>query len=589
MDFVNEDFFPSLFPISSSSTFHPHLFPLLFYFLIFIKLALVSKLSFKMLMMDSLSNDIMNESAFDIANSMIQAEMGLNVPQLNASVGSPIEYRPQIDFGEEDLTVNPSWIHQINPPMVAPNALAVTPSTDANNTRLRRRKATQPQRLVYCDLDNDDLNPQSENQDGSVDADYQMEPNDNVSESKDVTFNIDCSDCGESFMDKKEYLKHVKLVHRKKNAKKACNAAKSCPICGINLYNSQALRNHISRIHEEKEMKFKCELCDKSYFSKSELKQHGAVHCKDKNFTCEECGKNFAAKHHLVRHSKTHFGLKPFECDICHKQLADKTGFIAHVRNHRGERPFACTFCDKTYTIRRHLTTHLKIHSSARPFVCQVEGCSKTFRSRSNFRMHKDTHEGIKRWSCPVCNRRFLSQGNMAKHVRRHVGLKPYSCDFCEKSFIERQELRNHLKVHSKSVRTSKNKEVPCLAELQPAKVLIEDGDGHANLLPCSILDRSCQSGSVSSSQDDLSPPTTLLSCNINSSSSSSPDSNILTISSSNSPTMNSIESNVYTNGEIGDGTLFNNCSLCSNYFHSSHSLKDHLIDYHRVEMGKIN
>lgn len=537
-------------------------------------------------MMDSLSNDIMNESAFDIANSMIQAEMGLNVPQLNASVGSPIEYRPQIDFGDEDLTVNPSWIHQINPPMIPSTASAVAASTDVNNTRLRRRKATQPQRLVYCDLDNDDLNPQSENQDESDDADYVSEPN--QSESKTVASN-DCKDCGESFTDKKEYLKHAKSAH-KKNAKKkkknGADAAKSCPICGINLYNSQALRNHISRIHEEKEMKFKCELCDKSYFSKSELKQHGAVHCKDKNFTCGECGKNFAAKHHLVRHSKTHFGLKPFECDICHKQLADKTGFIAHVRNHRGERPFACTFCDKTYTIRRHLTTHLKIHSSARPFVCQVEGCSKTFRSRSNFRMHKDTHEGIKRWSCPVCSRRFLSQGNMAKHVRRHVGIKPHSCDFCDKSFIERQELRNHLKVHSKGERTAKKKDVPCLAELQPAKP-IEDADGYIDPLPISLLDRSCQSGSVSSSQDDLSLPTTLQNGGTINSSSASPDSNILTISSSNSPTM--IESNFYTSSDIGDGTLFNNCSLCSNYFHSSHSLKDHLIDYHRVEMDKIN
>ena len=539
-----------------------------------------------MLMMDTLSNDIMNESAFEIASSMIQAEMGLNVPQLNASVGSPIEYRPQIDFGDEDLTVNPSWIHQINPLAIAPNTVT-SPSTDVNNTRLRRRKATQPQRLVYCDLDNEDQ--QTENID--VDETRDIESRLSVApQFKDEIRNT-CQECGESFADKKKCTNHMKVVHKKKNRGK--NDVKTCPICGVSLYNAQALRNHVSRIHEEKEMKFKCDLCDKSYFSKSELKQHGAVHCKDKTFTCEECGKNFAAKHHLVRHSKTHFGLKPFECDICHKQLADKTGFIAHVRNHRGERPFSCTYCDKTYTIRRHLTTHMKIHSNARPFVCQVEGCSKTFRSRSNFRMHKDTHEGIKRWSCPVCSRRFLSQGNMAKHVRRHVGLKPYSCDYCEKSFIERQELRNHLKVHAKSgkEKAGKKQESHSLAELQPAKVPVEDRNDDANHLSISLLDQSCQSGSVSSSQDDLNLPTTISNCNGSfiTSSSSSPESNLLTISSSSSPNMScSFNPNFCTDGDIADGNLFNNCSLCSNYFHSTQSLRDHLIDYHRVEMNKI-
>ena len=541
-------------------------------------------------MMDSLSNDIMNESAFEIANSMIQAEMGLNVSQLNASVGSPIEYRPQIDFGDEDLTVNPSWIHQINPPMLAPSASAVTsPSTDVNNTRLRRRKATQPQRLIYCDLDNDDLNQLPDNVDETRDVESKPPGTAHLVESNRHQSNS-CDDSGQSCDGRNESGNHGKAVQKKKNRG---NAVKSCPICGISLYNSQALRNHISRIHEEKEMKFKCDVCEKSYFSKSELKQHSAVHCKDKNFTCEECGKNFAAKHHLVRHSKTHFGLKPFECEICHKQLADKTGFIAHVRNHRGERPFACTFCDKTYTIKRHLTTHLKIHSSARPFVCQVEGCSKTFRSRSNFRMHKDTHEGVKRWSCPVCGRRFLSQGNMAKHVRRHVGLKPFSCDFCEKSFIERQELRNHLKVHSKAAdktaKAPKNQESPSLAELQPAKVPIEE----TSPLSISLFDQSCQSGSVSSSQEDLklivNLPVNAGSGSFLTSSSSSPESNLLTISSSNSPILGTFNSNLCTDDDMSGGNIFNNCSLCSNYFHSSHSLRDHLIDYHRVEMDKIS
>ena len=209
---------------------------------------------------------------------------------------------------------------------------------------------------------------------------------------------------------------------------------------------------------------FKCQTCQKEFVSKAELTQHSFVHSQDKNFACDVCGKKFASKPYLERHVKTHTGDKPtFTCEVCGKQLSDKTGFLAHVRAHSGERPYECTVCGNKYTIKRHLTSHSRIHSEVRPFACEVEGCGKTFRSRSNLRMHRDFHAGVKRWSCSYCSRSFLSQGNMAKHVRRHLGEKKYSCDVCSKAFIEKQELKSHMKVHlsspsSQSISSKKKK-----------------------------------------------------------------------------------------------------------------------------------
>lgn len=44
------------------------------------------------------------------------------------------------------------------------------------------------------------------------------------------------------------------------------------------------------------------------------------------------------------------------------------------------------------YRVKHQLSSHLIVHSDVRPFKCDI--CPRTFRSRSNLRVHKDEHEG---------------------------------------------------------------------------------------------------------------------------------------------------------------------------------------------------
>lgn len=75
----------------------------------------------------------------------------------------------------------------------------------------------------------------------------------------------------------------------------------------------------------------------------------------------------------------------------------------------------------------------MNVHSDNRPFKCNIDECSKTFRSRTAFKMHQDEHKGIKRFTCRFCDRRFQCHGNKLKHERRHIGLKKHKCQFCDK------------------------------------------------------------------------------------------------------------------------------------------------------------
>lgn len=129
----------------------------------------------------------------------------------------------------------------------------------------------------------------------------------------------------------------------------------------------------------------------------------------------------------------------------------------------------------------------MNVHSDNRPFKCN--DCSKTFRSRTAFKMHQDQHQGFKRFTCKFCSRQFQCHGNKLKHERRHIGDKKHKCHICDKgkltglflsdcvsysvlvlidifltpiAFIEKQELKNHLKVHERRGLTVEQKsEVP--------------------------------------------------------------------------------------------------------------------------------
>ena len=148
---------------------------------------------------------------------------------------------------------------------------------------------------------------------------------------------------------------------------------------------------------------------------------------REKKFKCNECEKAYYSQSHLKVHiNAQHTGIKPYVCDICGKAYARSDSRSAHRRLHFGIKKFKCTFegCDKAFGYHSHLQSHLKFHTKERPFKCEY--CGKEFAGKGNYNYHIRTHTNDRPCKCEICGHGFVMSSDLKKHMRAHTGEKPY-------------------------------------------------------------------------------------------------------------------------------------------------------------------
>ena len=65
-----------------------------------------------------------------------------------------------------------------------------------------------------------------------------------------------------------------------------------------------------------------------------------------------------------IQEPKTILKVLKFTCDVCQKRFSFKCNLKAHMLIHSGARPFECYFCKKSFAYKHVLKRHMNVHLS---------------------------------------------------------------------------------------------------------------------------------------------------------------------------------------------------------------------------------
>uniref|UniRef100_A0A8C2J889 Si:dkey-156n14.3 n=1 Tax=Cyprinus carpio TaxID=7962 RepID=A0A8C2J889_CYPCA len=127
-----------------------------------------------------------------------------------------------------------------------------------------------------------------------------------------------------------------------------------------------------------------------------------------------------------------------------------KIHLVLHTED---QRPFKCTVegCDWSFTTSYKLKRHLQSHDKVRPYKCEWENCGRHFTTVYNLKAHVKAHDQENAFICEVCSERFRTATRLTNHQRTHFEPeRPHKCEFpgCEKTFITFSALFSHNRTH---------------------------------------------------------------------------------------------------------------------------------------------
>ncbi|CAL7938835.1 unnamed protein product [Xylocopa violacea] len=216
----------------------------------------------------------------------------------------------------------------------------------------------------------------------------------------------ECSDESEQFLQFQNFSQINAIEENEKNATiNDVNNANSNGIVEID--EKQEQNENIVKSNEKLEneqdskklktflIKFQCTVCEKSFSTSYNYKQHIGTHFADQQkFHCKDCKMSFAWKSTLNKHIANNHrpeGPQKFSCDICKKIYNTSSQVNEHVkRDHLKQRNHVCSQCGKSFFKKYDLKIHNRIHTDERPYVCRA--CGKRFHHRSHIVRHERIH-----------------------------------------------------------------------------------------------------------------------------------------------------------------------------------------------------
>ena len=289
----------------------------------------------------------------------------------------------------------------------------------------------------------------------------------------------DCEHCKKSFTTKQRLKTHILLQHEK--------VSWICEVCSQPYESEDKKNSHEKSSHPD----VKCEHCDRIFRKNSKrLRIHIKREHMKVTYDCDVCEKAFLSKGNLKQHKDiVHSEVKVNECDICGLKMSTSVALKYHKETVHDQIRDNCKICGKSYE-RKNLYSHMySVHGEKIP----CEQCGKNIRKAGMKEHISRVHSDVKNWPCDDCGKKFGTKKNLKRHHDAvHLKLKE-TCEFCGMALVKAC-LKNHiLKFH-------KGEKIVCKHCGRPFKNHPDLGSHIDNLhkdVKCELCDKMFKKGSI--------------------------------------------------------------------------------------------
>ena len=170
---------------------------------------------------------------------------------------------------------------------------------------------------------------------------------------------------------------------------------------------------------------------------------------------CRKCNEVFDDVSELTAHEKTCYVGRHYKCPQpgCSHVNAQKSLLHQHIKAVHYCDPFLCTICAETFMYKKSLDKHLKRVHKVGPqsfkYVCPE--CGKGTDDRTEYGIHLDRHDNLKRYSCNVCGQVFYAQSQLTTHLKNSCvsstnTSSSFECSVCGQHYKTEDRYREHFR-----------------------------------------------------------------------------------------------------------------------------------------------